>query len=160
MREMLDEKLKGYASLIESYLTMVNPLFFLCKTKAIDHTFSKLASFGWFLASFASLASAACNFLKLSNPRKPQRKQQPKQLKKMVKEAFALSSSSNLRLAKPSLCASERRVCRTRASSSLHSSIVTSLCFFSFTTIPRSSIVFVALEHRQKSVPLLLRHLT
>ncbi|KAH1228380.1 hypothetical protein GmHk_10G028381 [Glycine max] len=53
MREMLDEKLKAFSdiklspransvrhlkdSLIESYLTMVNPLFFLCKTKAIDH---------------------------------------------------------------------------------------------------------------------------
>ncbi|KAG4989600.1 hypothetical protein JHK85_032583 [Glycine max] len=59
-----------------------------------------------------------------------------------------------------SLSASEHRVRRTRALSSSHSSIVTSLCFFSFATIPRSSIVFVTLEHRQNSVLLLLRHLT
>ncbi|KAL5193279.1 hypothetical protein HKD37_20G055522 [Glycine soja] len=72
----------------------------------------------------------------------------------LLTSAFALSSSSNLRLAKPSLCASEHRVRRTRASSqvsasspsppylgrascSSHSSIVRSLCFFSFATSRR-----------------------
>ena len=37
--------------------------FLCCIVLPVCSAFSKLASFGWFLASFASLASAACNFL-------------------------------------------------------------------------------------------------